>query len=234
MYWIFLILFIAAVLTPDIIRNPFYFLTEERAEETLIFMMGAVAFFVFIKNERKIKMQQKEKEKDVRKINQTIKDLVESYSYIGEVNRKMDILMNIALGLSDNSDLSKKKEQEIYRSIVSAANFLMKADRTCLRFIDVESGQTKKEFKISEEKKEYEIPPIGNQDLCKMKEGINIKKNSGCMIISSPQKINSIKSFLIICGYDPEEEKSPKNTEILKVFSSQALFLFSYIQKDSQ
>jgi hypothetical protein len=33
---------------------------------------------------------------------------------------------------------------------------------------------------------------------------------------------------LIICGYDREEENSPKNLEILKVFASQALFLYSF------
>lgn len=232
MYWIFLALFIFAVLTPDIIQRHIYFLTEERVEEILIFLMGALAFFVFIKNERKIKIQEKEKEKDARKINQTVKDLVESYSYIGEVNRKMDILMNIALGLSNSSELNKKKEQEIYRSIVSAANFLMKADKTCLRFIDVESRKTKKEFKITEDEQKEDIPPIGNQDLCQMEKNVNIRKTKGCMIVSSPRKINSIRSFLIICGFDPEEEKSPKNTEILKVFSSQALFLYSYLHKN--
>jgi hypothetical protein len=225
MYWIFLILFIIAVLTPDIVRGPVYFLVEERVEEIFVFIMGAIAFFVFIQNERKINQQKKQKEKDEKRIHQTVKDLVESYSYIGEVNRKMDIVMNIALGLSDGSSLNKKKELEIYKSIVSAANFLMKADCTCLRFMDVTSGKTEKEF-VLEEKEET----VKNDALMMMEENVNVKKDGSCIIISSSQKINSIKSYLIICGYDPEEESSPKNIEILKVFTSQALFLYSYTQ----
>lgn len=229
MYWIFFILFIVAVMVPDIVRGPISFLVEERVEEIMIFVLGAIAFFVFIKNERKIFLQKKEKEKDEKKINQTVKDLVESYSYIGEVNRKMDILMNTALGLSDGSDLNKKKEAEIYDSIIGAANFLMKADRTYLRFIDVVTGKTKKEFKIEGKEK-----LLGNQDLLSMGDNVNVKKMKGYIIISSSQKINFVKSYLVIYGYDPEEESSPKNIEILKVFASQAIFLYSYIQKSKE
>jgi len=229
MYWIFLILFIIAVMVPDIIRSPVSFLVEERVEEIMIFVLGATAFFVFIKNERKIYLQKKEKEKDEKRINQTVKDLVESYSYIGEVNRKMDILMNVALGLSEESNLNKKKEIEIYDSIISAANFLMKADYTCLRFINVETGKIRKEFRIEEE---GEL--LKNQDLLSMEDNINVKKIKDCIVISSSQKINSVKSYLEIHGYDPGEESSPKNIEILKVFSSQAIFLYSYIQKSKE
>jgi hypothetical protein len=213
-------------MVPDIVRGPVSFLVEERTEEVMIFVLGAIAFFVFIKNERKIKLQQKEKEKDEKKINQAVKDLVESYSYIGEVNRKMDILMNIALGLTDGSNLSKKKEKEIYDSIISASNFLMKADFTCLKFINVETGKTQKEFRL-----EGKSGTIANDDLLSIEEGVNVKKIKDCIIISSSKKINSIKGYLVIYGYDPEEESSPKNIEILKVFASQAIFLYSYIQK---
>jgi len=108
MYWIFLIIFIITVLVPDIVRDNFYAISETRSEEILIFLMGAMAFAIFMKNEKQLIFHKKEKEKDKKKIEQTVKDLVESYSYIGEVNRKMDLLMNTALGLSDRSALSCK------------------------------------------------------------------------------------------------------------------------------
>jgi hypothetical protein len=62
-----------------------------------------------------------------------------------------------------------------------------------------------------------------------MGENVNIKKCGDCIVISSPQKINNIKSYLVICNYDKEEVANPKNMEILKVFASQALFLYSYL-----
>jgi hypothetical protein len=149
MYWIFLLIFIIAVLIPDIIRGPILFLSETRAEEVAIFLLEMMAFLIFIRNELQLLFHRKEKEEDQKKINQTVKDLMESYGYIGEVNRKMDILINIALGISDRSALNKKKEKEIYDSITSAANFLMKSDSASLRFVNLKTKRTEKEFKTS-------------------------------------------------------------------------------------
>lgn len=223
-----MLIFIIAVFVPDIIRGGFYFIPESRVEEILIFLMGVTAFFVFMRNEQLLLFHKKEKEKDEKKINQTVKDLVESYSYIGEVNRKMDILMHIALGLTDRSVLDKHKEREIYESIVSAANFLLKADATILRFVNMVSGETEKEFRLEEEGRNGYIK---NNELTEMEENINVKKCKDCIVVSSPQTLNDIRVFLIIKGYDEEEEKNPKNIEILKVFASQAIFLYSYINQ---
>ncbi len=223
MYWIFIVIFIITVLIPDIIRRDVFFLSETRAEEIAIFLMGAIAFVAFIKNERLLIFHKREKAKDQKKINQTVKDLMESYSYIGEVNRKMDILMNIALGLSDRSLLSKSKENEIYKSILSATDFIFKAESTYIRFVDLNTFQTKKELKTKENGLN-----IKNDELADMEEDAQIKKLNDCIIIRSSQSIKNIKSYIIIRNYDKEEENSAKNIEIVKVFASQALFLYSY------
>jgi len=227
MYWIFLVLFIIAVLVPDIIRSDWDLLTETRVEEISIFIIGAIAFLTFMRHERLILFHKKEKEKDQKKINQTVRDLVESYSYIGEVNRKMDILMNIALGLTDKSILDKKREKEIYMSIVSAANFLMKADRTSLVFVDIKTNETKKHLSSGKDRE-----PLKEKEIIKNEPNTDIKKHEDYLTISSPQVINNMKSFLIIKAYDDEEEKNPKNLEILKLFVSQALFLYSYTHQE--
>ena len=212
---------------PDIVRTNFGVISESRLEEILIFFMGAMAFAIFIKNEQQLIFHKKEKEKDKRKIEQTVKDLVESYSYIGEVNRKMDLLMNTALGLSDRSALSKAHEKETYQSIVSATSFLLKADSVSLRFVNINDLKTKKEFRS-----ENSGGMVKNDILAEMEDDVNIKKDNDCLIISSSQKINDIKSYLIICGFDEKEESNPKNIEILKVFASQALFLYSYTHNE--
>jgi hypothetical protein len=228
MYWFFLLIFILTVLVPDIIRHPYFFLTEERAEEIGIFLLGATAFLVFMKNELLLIFHKKEKEKDQKKIDQTVKDLVDSYSYIGEVNRKMDIIMNIALGISDRSMLNKKKEREIYESITNAANFLMKAESVALRLVDLSSLRIKKEIKTSGHQQ-----IVKNEDLAAMGEEIATKLNDDCIVIASPRSINNIKCFLIISGFDEKEQNNPKNIELLKVFASQAVFLYSYVNMDN-
>jgi len=229
MYWIFFIIFIFAVLIPDIIRGPISYLTEERAEEVAIFLMGAIAFLVFIRNELQLTFHKKEKEKDEKKINQTVKDLVESYSYIGEVNRKMDILMSIALGLSDRSLLSKKREGEIYDSIASAASFLLKAENTCLRFFNMETKKLEREARQNEKKCH-----LKNKDLLQVDQETSAKKIKNCLVIASPQEINKTRCYIIVSGYDKNEENNPKNLEIIKLFASQAIFLYSYISLDKK
>lgn len=228
MYWIFSILLAIAVLIPDIIRGDINFLVEERAEEVAIFILGSIAFFTFIQNERRILIQQKEKEQTQKKMDQTIKDLIDSYGYIGEVNRRMDILMGVTLGLSDRSVLNKKREKETYESIVNAANFLLKAKHSMIRFVNMKTNRIEKEIKTSEDA----VISIATNDLTKMGDDINVKKQNGLLIISSSQKINNVKSYLIISNYDEQEEEKPKNIEILKLFASQAAFLYAYITKE--
>jgi hypothetical protein len=223
MYWIFLILFVITVLIPDIIRGNFLGLPEERLEEVSIFLMGTVAFFVFIKNEQLLIFHKKEKERDQKKIDQTVKDLVESYSYIGEVNRKMDIIMNIALGLADRSALDKKRITEIYDSIISASNFLMKSECVCLRFMDTSNRKT-----VNEIRTENKMECLGNSQLTGANSSGNVTKINDWLIIQSSQEVKNIRSYIIIKGFDKDEESNQKNIEILKVFASQALFLYSY------
>lgn len=230
MYWIFTILFAIAVMIPDIIRGDVYFLAEERAEEVAIFILGSIAFLTFIQNERRMAIQKKEKERTQKKMDQAVKDLVDSYSYIGEVNRKMDILMEVALGLADHSILDRKKEKETYDSIINAANFLLKAESTTIRFINLKTNKTEKEIWLSKETGLV----MSNEALTDMGENINIKKQNDALIVSSPQRIRDVKSYLVIKGYDENEEGKPKNMEILKLFASQAIFLYSYMLKEER
>ena len=220
MYWIYLIIFVIAVLSPDLIRGDFYLLSEKRAEEMLIFLLGTSGFLLFIWQEHQIFVQKKEIKKDERKISQTIKDLVESYSYIGEVNRKMDIMMNISFGLTEKSNLSKKKESEIYHNIIDAAKFIMKADCALLKFINVENKQLTKEVKDTDCN-----CTIANNELFSIVDRDSAKKIGKYLIVSSRHNIKNIRCFLMVNNYNTEE---PRSIEMIKVLASQALFVSSY------
>lgn len=226
MYWIYLILFILAVLIPDIIRNNFYFLSETRLEELLIFLLGMAGFLIFVFKEHQLFIQQREKEKSQKRLTQTAKDLVDSYSYIGEVNRKMDILMQVGLGLSDRSAINKAKEKEIYLTIIEAANSVLKSRCAYLRFVDIGSGRTKKEISTK-----ASCSQVKNEELTAMGDNINIKKQNGYLLAASFKEINDIKSYLIVDGYNDLEADSANNQEILKFLATQALFLYTYVAK---
>ncbi|MCX6763341.1 MAG: hypothetical protein NTZ97_01225, partial [Candidatus Moranbacteria bacterium] len=105
---------------------------------------GVIGFSIFLINDRELFFQKREKEKNQKKLQKTSKDLLETYNYIGEVNRKVDILMAIALGLADRSEITKSKEKEIYSNILEAAKSLLKARHISLRFFNLTNGKNEK------------------------------------------------------------------------------------------
>lgn len=227
LYWIFFIALIIATLVPDIVRNGYFFLSEERLEELLIFILGSLSFLTFIFKEHQLEVERREKEIKSRRLDQTGKDLVESYGYIGEVNRKMDIVLNVALGFSSGANVTKREIKEVFDSVVKAASFIMKADLASLRFIDLENGKVRQNVVINGRN-----ISIKNESLTEMKGDINIKKEDGIFIVSSPNQIHKIKGFLLLKKYDEKEELNAKNIEILKVLIAQALFLYSLVNKN--
>lgn len=227
MYWIYLALFIVAVLVPDLIRGNFYFLSETRAEELLIFLLGMAGFLIFVFKEHQLSIHEEAAKKNAKKLFRATKDLAESYGYIGEVNRKMEILMQIGLGLADKAELTKAKEKEIYIAIINAANAILKSKSTCLRFVDTKNVRTLKEVSASETCK-----LIKNDKLINLGGKINIKKDKDFMIVASIEEINNTRCYLIVEEYG-EIETDNNNQEILKFLASQSLFLFSYMSKSN-
>jgi hypothetical protein len=219
MYWIYLVFFILAVFSHDIVQHGFGFISRSALEELLILGLGVFGFGIYMWKDRQINTEQEAKKLGQKKLDRALKDLVESYSYIGEVNRKMDILMNVALGLTDRSTLNKKKEEEIYHTIINAANSLAQADCSFLRLINIETNAIIKEIGAHKCKIKVEM-----KELIGMHDGINVKKENGTLVVSSRQTIKKIRSFLIIQNYKQAEEKSE---ELLKVLASQALFVHS-------
>ena len=195
----------------------------------MIFLLGSSSFFIFIFKERQLETERKEKEKNSRRLDQTGKDLEESYSYIGEVNRKIDILLDVALGFSGGANVSKKDVKEIFNSMVKAAGFIMKAELSSLRFVDLANNKTRENIIADGKNISIKI-----EKLTEMKDDINIKKEEDILIVSSPNQIHQIKGYLLLKKYDKKEELNAKNIEILKVLVSQALFLYSLANKKEQ
>jgi len=229
MYWFYLLIFIIAVLIPDIIRTDIFGVPQERFEEFAIFVLGIIGFLFFILKEHQLDVQRKEKEREQRRLQQTAKDLVESYSYIGEINRKMDILMQIGIGLSERPSLNKTREAEIYKSILESANFLLKAECTSLRFVNTKAIRTIKEVSLNDKCNSFK-----NDDLLKMGEHVHIKHFKDIMVVSSHRSINDIKTYLIISSFEASQGMDNNNQEILKYLVSQALYLYSYAAKNTK
>jgi hypothetical protein len=223
MYWLFLVIFIITIMTPDIVRGGMFGIQEERIEEFLIFILGMIGFLFFIIKEHQLEAQKKEKLKEQRRLQQTSKDLVDSYSYIGEINRKMDMLMQIGSDLSSGESMNKRRESEIFRSIIDAAIFLLRGKASSLIFYDVEVKRVVKE--ICSDKKCQLIQK--NEEFFNMGENIYIKTIEDFMVFSSNRTTHDIRSYLVVKGFDEFQGQDNNNQEILKYLAVQALFIYS-------
>jgi len=226
MYWLLLITFMIAVILPEIVTGNLPFIRSEVIESIGILILGIFALIIFVRNEKKIKAERLENIKYRKQLDQSIKDLADSYSYIGEVNRKMDILMNVALGFADRSLGDKSAEEEIYSSIANTAKFIMKGDNASLIFYDYSQNR------ICKEKFTSGGNSLSNRsELTSMKKDETLKKIKDRIIIASSHVVKNIRSFIIVDGYLEDEERSVSNIEILKVLASQSLFIYSYVAK---
>jgi hypothetical protein len=224
MYWIYLIIFILAVLTPEIVTKDFGPIGQERVEELIIFGLGVISFLVLLIRERQLSKSRSEKTEIQKEANKFFKDLKDSYSYIGEINRKLDILKNITLGLPEDSSLTPNKEKEIYDSIIEAVRTLGKTSNFSIRFINILSSNVEKEIKG---KKNF-YAEIKNSLLTNNKIKCTEEMDS-YMLICSPRIIDNIRAWIIIAR---KKSQISENIEILKALASQALFLFAFSKRE--
>ena len=225
MYWAYLVLFILAIFVPDIVRGDLFNIPEEKVEELLIFFFGVIGFLIFIFKEHQLSIKESEEEKIVRKLSTTTKELEKSYTYIGEVNRKLEMLMHIGLGLINyNKNETKAKEREAYDAILTSAASLLKGASATLRFVNVKNNKTQKEVSFANG-----CNLIKNTEFLSMGENVNIKKGNGYIIASSFKDIRGTRCYLIVDCYEDIEDSDEgnHNHEILKFLASHALFLYA-------
>lgn len=189
----------------------------------MILALGVLAFIIFIAKEKQLVFQLKAKRLIQKEASLASKDLTDTYSYIGEINRKMDILKDIALGLTEGPSLTSEKEMDLYRSIIHAVQMFTKSTNVSLRFIDIEAGKIIREIKSSKKARCDVVNPIMK------KENKTFLETEKIFFIRSPKPINNITACIAV-------EKKNKNQkiedpELIKALASQALFLFTFSRK---
>ena len=102
------------VFVPDMLRDGFFGLEEETLEELAIFVLGGLGFVFYLIKEKQLANNEKDKTRAQREASRMSKDLTISYSFIGEINRKLEIFKNISLGLPGWSKMTLAREKEAF------------------------------------------------------------------------------------------------------------------------
>lgn len=153
------------------------------------------------------------------------KDLTKSYSYIGEINRKLDILENIALGYPENSEFSTKGKEDVFGSIMGAVQVFGKSDEFALRFIE------KPSYEVIQEIKSFDDLTL-NHAVINCEEGKCYSETEGYIVITSPRTVDNIFSCIVI--KKKQSSHSIEDREMMKTLASQALFIFMFLRQKKQ
>lgn len=230
MYWIYLIIFILAVFSPDIVHKGLFFFDKNvpinnvrMFEELSIFILGMLGFLIFLWKEKQLKSHIAEKSKIQQKMSEISKDLKASYSYIGETNRKLEILKNIALGFPADQSPETSGKEDVYAAITEALKILGKTKKFTIRLVDGIKNNTLKEISGQPDL----IFKIKNSELQKMTVH-DYAKNDDYFIFRSHQKIDDVRTYIII---RKERNNQIEDTKLIETLATQALYLYALSRK---
>ncbi len=221
MYWIYLIIFVLAVLTPETVNQGVSFLSADDLESLLVFCFGTLGFIIYLVKEKALIRVIKEKLHLQKQANIITRDLSDSYSYIGEMNRKLDIVRDLIFRLPhDTVEAMRRKNHRdpvIYRSVLETVLLLSRADCVSIRFVNLKTKKLEKNIGEGDQKTFafFEEKPI-----LQSKKLFSEKNN--CVIVRSPQPACGMVALIIF----PKTSNHIEDVEVFKMVASEALFLY--------
>ena len=222
MYWLYLIIFTFVVFMPTLVQRGFYGFSADQTEEFATLILGSFAFIIFLIQEKMLKKERFKKKDIQKKVNRMTRDLTHSYSYIGEINRKVDILESIALSYPESLILTTKKQKEVYKSIMEAIRLFGKSDEFTLRFICVSSKEVLKEIKSFPDVSMNFSPK--NFDFT-----AQFIESDDFIVVNSPKAIDDVFSYIVLKKKTPNQRL--EDLEMIRTLAAQALFFFMFVRK---
>jgi len=221
-YWVYLFLCVFAILTPEFIQSGTWVLSQDDFESLVIFGFATLGLLLYISKEKAFFRAHEEKVTLQKKTNTISKDLSQSYSYIGEMNRKLDVIQEVIFELPKKTLLKRKKSTDLYKPVLDAAKVFARTDRAALLVVDT--------------KKKTCIEGIGEQ-LFKYYSAeylLGAKKSfwmeEKVLIVRSPYAAGGKHVFLLLGKVTNHSE----DMEHLQILASQALLLVVHGEASSR
>lgn len=225
---VYLLCFVLAVLSPSIHAKDRFGLPEERLEELSIFLFGIAGLATFSVYERAMERREKEQQAVETGYARAKQELIESYAYIGSVNRKIELLKKVANDTSLSVDRSSKLPKELYTAIAMNACASIGAKSAMLRVLSVSKLRTEGEYTHHTGRQlVFKVP---NKDLRELHENESrhafIRSEDGKEVLVVPaDHQDDTKAFLLLQLENGSETIQEIDVPLLKVFVNQAQLL---------
>lgn len=222
MYWAYLILFVCMIVTPEFTRDGILFFSEDDFESLLIFCFGMVGLLLYLGKESAFLRAVREKLSLQQETNQIRKDLSQSYSYIGEMNRRIDIVKNMVVSLPQmRAPELEKRDQSLYNPIIDATKLLAQSDCVALYFVSVRDGVILERYEFGEGEYRDTFSAIRGQSLLDAKK--YLWEEERLSFVRSPEEAEGVSAFIVF----QKMKNRLEETGIFQILAAQALFIFS-------
>jgi hypothetical protein len=228
---LYLVIFVLAVMSPSIISSDFYGVPEQHVEEILIFLFGLTGLGIFSIYERVMERRLKERDEALSQSEKALKELLESYRYIGSVNRQIDVLKQLVNETSLTIVGKDSYEKDLMRSILSNAASSVNARGALVRFLELGKLRTEREY--HHESLNGKVLKVANKELKNLHQFgapyAFMRTEDGHEIIAVPsdRKDSKVKAYLILIANAADITEI--EISLLKVFANQAELVYHQI-----
>lgn len=103
MYWLYIILFICSIVVPGFVEAGWIkiIVSREITEIVYIFFFSTLALAIYVIRDYQFVRYQRDATKKQQEVSRLVRELSASYAYIGEVNRKFEILQGVTLDIPE-------------------------------------------------------------------------------------------------------------------------------------
>ncbi len=222
MYWAYLILFVCMIVTPEFTRDGILFFNEDDLESLLIFCFGMVGLLLYLGKESAFLRAVREKLSLQQETNQIRKDLSQSYSYIGEMNRRIDIVKNMVVSLPQaKAPEPEERGRALYDPIIDATKLLAQSDCVALYFVSTRDGAILERYEVGDGEHRETLNVLEGRHLIDTKK--YLWEEGRLSFVRSPEEAEGISAFIVFHKMKNRLEE----TGIFQILAAQALFVFS-------
>ncbi|MCR4256543.1 MAG: hypothetical protein NUW08_02455 [Candidatus Uhrbacteria bacterium] len=223
---IYLVFFVFAVFSPSIHTRDLFGLTETQLEELTIFIFGIAGLLTFATYERLMERREQEREQVDADYGRVKRELIESYAYIGSMNRKIELLKKVANDTSMASEQGKH-QKDLFQAVAENACAAVGAEAALIRFVHPDPIRTEAEYlHTTTDSAQFKIP---NKDLIQLKQDeashgfVRSEDGKDILVIPSDHKDTGRAYLLLTLNAERVQEL---DVPLLKVFANQAEMLY--------
>lgn len=218
---IYTLLFISLLVQPHIIKTHISFLTSAYSQTISTVIIFLIAYFTYTFSRREIRKKEA-------KLSIMDQKLLDSFKYIGIVNRRLPLLKNLTSNLLEKNKISKQEKKQIFQNLLATAVVsIAKVNWGFIRFIDTTSQKTAKEFIFINKNYIVLQKRIGNRELLDAKkQPTTVKELDNLWIIPTTEREAVIQGYLV---FSKPSEPLDDERFIFQAIVDQAQLFYKYL-----